>query len=136
MVEASTADAVALNHYLVGALPERAHRTFERAAGGTATIKVPSSEPAEVMHATARDEIVAGIPTSVVPHESYHIFTSTGPTTLAPLGIDELGPLASLTEYISIYDALVIATHRTQNTDEIITNDPEIAAFGVDTVWD
>lgn len=136
MVEAYTADAVALNHYLVGALPDRAHRVFERAAGGTATIKVPSSVLAEVMHAAARDEVVAGIQLSITPHEAYRIFTSTGPTTLAPVGVDELGAFASLTEYFSIHDALVIATHRTQNTDEIITNDPEIAAFGVDTVWD
>lgn len=136
MVEAYTADAVALNHYLVGALPERAHRAFERAAGGTATIKVPSSALAEVMYAAARDQVVAGVSLSVTPHDAFRIFASTGPTTLAPLGVDELGAFASIAEFLSIHDALVIATHRTQDTDEIITNDPEIQDFGVDTVWD
>lgn len=136
MVEAYTADAVALNHYLVGALPDRAHQVFERAAGGTATIKVPSSALAEVMYSAARDETVAGVQLTITPHEAYRIFTSTGPTTLAPIGTDELGAFASLTEFFSIHDALVVATHRTQNTDEIITNDPEMDAFGIHTVWE
>lgn len=136
MVDAYTADAVALNHYLVGSLPPKARETFERAAAGTAVIRVPSTALAEVLYSAARDEIVSGVPLSVTPQQAFRIFTSTGPTTLAPVGVDELGAFASITEVLSIHDALVIATHRSRDTDGVITNDPEIEAFGVDTVWD
>ena len=131
-----TADAVALLVYLVDALPERADQVFAEAEAGETVIQAPSTALAEVLYSVSRDKDITGITLTGTPEDARRALVVNGPVSLAPVGDEELTQYAQLVDEFSIHDGLIIASHRAQGTDTIITTDSVIEDAGVETIWE
>lgn len=130
-----TADAVALLVYLVDSLPRRADQLFAEAEAGETVIQAPSSALAEVFYSVSRDKDVRGVRLTGDPESARQALLANGPVSVVPVAEDELAEYVKIVDELSIHDALVVASHRAQGTDAVITSDEEIREVGVSTVW-
>lgn len=130
-----TADAVSLLVYLVDALPDRADQAFAAAEAGEAVLQAPSTALAEVMYSVSRDKDVRGVSLSGSPADARQALVGSGPVSVAPADDDVLIEYAQLVDEFSIHDGLVVASHRAQETDAIITTDGTIRDAGIRTLW-
>ncbi len=128
-----TADAEAVNHYLVDELPPDADEIFERAERGVDVVEAPAVTVAESVWTLASDGGVAGVDIDVTPREVARGITTDSPVTLTTLEDDDLLVFASLIDHHTLHDALLVANHRARDTEAIITSDQVFA--GEATVW-
>jgi len=131
-----TADAVALLVYLVDALPESADRVFAEAEAGETVISTPGTALAEVLYSVSRDKDVRGITLTGTPEDARQALIVNGPVSVTPVGDEELAEYAQIVSEFGIHDAFVVASHRAQDTDAIITTDGVIDDAGIEIVWD
>ncbi|WP_128905083.1 type II toxin-antitoxin system VapC family toxin [Halorubrum amylolyticum] len=130
-----TADAVSLLSYLVDALPRTADRIFAEAEAGETIVHAPSTAIAEVLYAVSRDKDVRGLTLTGTPDDARQALVGNGPVTIASVDEAELAEYAQIVGELSIHDALIVASHRSRETDAIITSDGVIADAGYETVW-
>ncbi|ERG92980.1 MAG: hypothetical protein J07HQW1_03033 [Haloquadratum walsbyi J07HQW1] len=133
---AYTADAVSLLVYLVDALPQEADQVFAEAEAGETVIETPSTAIAEVLYSVSRDKDVRGISLTGTPEDARQALVGNGPISVAPVGNAELAEYAQLLDEFSIHDGLIVASHRAQETDAILTTDGVIGDAGYKTIWD
>jgi hypothetical protein len=131
-----TADAVSLLVYLVDALPQTADRVFAEAETGETVIQAPSTALAEALYSVSRDKNVRGITLTGTPEDARRALVGNGPISVAPAADPELVEYTQIVDGFSIHDALVVASHRAQNTDAIITTDGVLNDAGYDTIWE
>jgi len=131
-----TADAVSLLAYLVDAVPRQADSVFAEAEAGETGIQAPSTALSEVLYSASRDKDVWDVTLTGTPEDARQALLAYGPVSVAPVGDAELVEYAQLVDEFSIHDALVVASHRAQSTDAIITSDGVIADSGLETVWE
>ena len=130
-----TADAVSILVYLVDALPSDADRVYAEAEAGDTVIQAPSTALAEVLYAVSRDKNVRGISLRTSPEDARQALVENGPVSVAPVDDSELFEYARIVDEFSIHDGLIVASHRAQDTDAIITTDGEINDAGYRTIW-
>lgn len=130
-----TADAVSLLVYLVDALPREADQTFAEAEAGETVIQAPSTALAEVLYSVSRDKDVRGVTLTGTPEDARQALVGNGPVSVAPVDDAEMVEYAQLVDEFSIHDGLIVASHRVQETDAILTTDRTIHDAGYDTVW-
>lgn len=130
-----TADAVSLLVYLVDALPQEADQVFAEAEAGETVIQTPSTALAEVLYAVSRDKDVRGVTLTGTPEDTRQALVGNGPVSVTPVNDVELVEYAQLVDEFSIHDGLIVASHRAQETDAIITTDGVIRDAGYETVW-
>jgi hypothetical protein len=133
---AYTADAVSLLVYLVDALPPEADQVFAEAEAGETIIETPSTAIAEVLYSVSRDKDVRGVSLTGTPEDARQALVGNGPISVAPVGDAELAEYAQLLCEFSIHDGLIVASHRAQETDAILTTDGVIGDAGYNTIWD
>jgi hypothetical protein len=133
---AYTADAVSLLVYLVDALPQEADQVFAEAEAGETVIKTSSTAIAEVLYSVSRDKDIRGISLTGTPEDARQALVGNGPISVAPVGNAELAEYAQLLDEFSIHDGLIVASHRAQETDAILTTDGVISNAGYKTIWD
>jgi predicted nucleic acid-binding protein len=131
-----TADAVSLLVYLVDALPDEADQVFAEAEAAKTVIQAPSTALAEILYSVSRDKDVRGITLSGTPEDARQALVGNGPIAVAPVDDAELVEYAQVADEFSIHDALIVSSHRAQNTDAILTTDGVIHDAGYETVWD
>jgi predicted nucleic acid-binding protein len=131
-----TADAVALLVYLVDALPREADRVFAEAEAGETVIQTPSTALAEVLFSVSRDKDVRGVALSGTPEDARQALVGNGPVSVAPDGDETMVEYAEIVNDFSIHDGLIVASHRAQETEAVITADGVIRDADVATVWD
>jgi hypothetical protein len=128
-----TADAVAMNRLLVETAPDRVTEIFERAEAGLDTVLAAPIQIAEVTDTFWRGEQIAGVEPSLKPREAVRRLTD-GPITILNNGPRELLGLDRLFDLYSMHDAMLVAAHRTRQTDGILTNDDVICTYDRDAV--
>ena len=131
-----TADAVSLLVYLVDALPEKADQIFAEAEAAKTVIQAPSTALAEVLYSVSRDKDIRGITLTGTPEDARQALVGDGPIAVAPINDVELVEYAQVVDEFSIHDALIVGSHRAQDTDAILTTDGVIDGAGYETVWD
>ncbi|WP_114578699.1 hypothetical protein [Saliphagus sp. LR7] len=131
-----TADAVSLLVYLVDALPGKADQIFAEAEAAKTVIQAPSTALAEVLYSVSRDKNIRGITLTGTPEDARQALVGNGPVAVAPVTDAELVEYAQVVDEFSIHDALIVSSHRAQDTDAIITTDGVIRGAGYETVWD
>ena len=131
-----TADAVSLLVYLVDALPDKADQVFAEAEAAKTVIQAPSTALAEVLYSVSRDKDVRGLTLSGTPEDARQALVGNGPVAVAPVDDAELVEYAQVADEFSIHDALIVSSHRAQNTDAILTTDGVIDNAGYETIWD
>lgn len=130
-----TTDAVALLVYLVDALPQEADRVFAEAEAGEVILQAPSTALAEVLYAVSRDKDVRGVTLTGTPEDARHALIGNGPVSIAPIDDSALVEYTQVVEAFSIHDGMVVASHRAQETEAIITTDGVISDAGYATIW-
>lgn len=130
-----TTDAVSLLVYLVDALPREADRVFAEAEAGETVLQAPSTALAEVLYAVSRDKDVRGVTLKGTPEGTRQALVGNGPVSVAPIDEAALVEYAQLVDEFSIHDGLIVASHRTQDTNAIITTDSVISDAGYQTIW-
>lgn len=130
-----TADAVSLLVYLVDALPREADQVFAEAEAGETVIQAPSTALAEVLYSVSRDKDVRGVTLTGTPEDARQALVGNGPVSVTPVNDEELVEYAQLADEFSIHDGLIVASHRAQETDAILTTDGVIRDAGYETVW-
>lgn len=131
-----TADAVALLSYLVDALPQTADRIFVEAEAGKTVVQAPSTALAEVLYSVSRDKTVRGVTLTGTPEDARQALIGYGPISVAPVDNAELVEYAQIADTLSIHDGLIVASHRVQDTDAIVTTDGSIRDAGYETIWE
>ena len=130
-----TLDAIGLLFYLFDILPDQADRAFTEAEAGTAIIEAPRTVFLETIYTIANRDEIRAIPVTIAPRDALEAIEMESPVKMANSGYADLYAVTDIVEELSIHDAMIVANHRTQETDAVITNDPEISAT-VATVWD
>lgn len=131
-----TVDAVAMLVYLVDGLPERADQLFAQAEAGETLLYAPGTALAEVLYSVSRDTDVRGITLRGTPEDAKRALLANGPVSFAALDADEITEYAAIVDGFGIHDAFVVASHRTRDTDAIVTTDGVIRDSGYDTIWE
>jgi predicted nucleic acid-binding protein len=131
-----TADAVALLVYLVDALPPGADRVFAEAEAGETVLQAPSTALAEVLYSVSREKDVRGVTLTGTPEDARQALVGNGPISVAPVDDAELIEYTQVIDEFSIHDALIVASHRAQDTEAILTTDGVIDEAGYETVWE
>ncbi|MFB6171070.1 MAG: hypothetical protein ABEJ23_00950 [Haloarculaceae archaeon] len=127
------ADAVAMLRYLVDELPTGADEIFTRAEDGIDVILSPDVQLAEVLYQVSRGGVVAGVELQGNPNETLRRLVTNGPVDVASIGEHELAVFASEIALYSMHDGLLVATHRVQGTEAVVTKDEDFS--GEETVW-
>ena len=130
-----TADAVSLLVYLVDALPRETDQAFAEAEAGGTVIQAPSTALAEVLYSVSRDKGVRGVTLTGTPEDARQALVGNGPVSVVPIDDAEMVEYAQLVNEFSIHDGLVVASHRAQDTDAILTTDGAIRDAGYETAW-
>jgi predicted nucleic acid-binding protein len=130
-----TADAVSLLVYLVDALPDAADQVFAEAEAGETVIQAPSTALAEVLYSVSRDKDVRDVTLTGTPEDARQALVGNGPVSVAPVDDAELVEYARLVDDLSVHDGLIVASHRAQDTDAILTTDGAIRDAGYEIVW-
>lgn len=136
-----TVDSVALLHYLLDILPERAQEVVEQAEHGDVTLELPSIVLAETAYIlNKRDEIRGENVRDVASPEDVRAVLTTiereSPIELVRTDYDELWQFATRMDEFSIHDALIVASHERHNTEAILTKDGTLADSDVPIVWE
>lgn len=125
-----------MNRALVNELPEQVEAIFRRAEQDIDTVRTTPTQIAEVAFAFARNERVAGVKPAVDAREAVRTLLA-GPVDTPRLGRDVFLRLGPLFDVYSMHDAILVAAHKSQQTDGILTNDEEIRTYDGDAVvWD
>lgn len=119
--------------YLVDALPPAADAAYERAEAGIDVIRAPDVQLAEVLYQIARGGVVAEVELRGSPPNALSALVEEGPVDVAAIGVEELGAYGSIADQYSMHDGLLVASHRVNGTDAIISKDQAFA--GLETVW-
>jgi len=135
-MQSYTADAVSMLVYLVDALPGAADRLFAEAEAGETVLQAPSTALAEVLYSVGHDKSVRGITLTGTPEDARRALVENGPVSIAPVDDGELIEYAQVESQFSIHDGLIVASHRSQGTDAIITTDGVIADADYPVVWE
>ncbi len=129
-----TVDGVALARYLVDALPSDADDAFRRAEQGVDVLEAPTVTIGEAIWATVNKNEIGGKSVETTPNAVLRGLVHDGPVVVAETDEQELAVAGSLLGHHTLHDALLIASHRVQGTEAIVTNDEQ---FGNETtVWE
>lgn len=129
-----TVDAVAALRYLVDALPDRADELFARAEAGNVLLQIPSIALAETLYVVAHSDEIKGRALNHAPGDARERLVTTGPLTVVESGNADFSAFIEALDSLTLHDAMVVASHRTQDTDAIVTTDGEMADIDVETV--
>lgn len=135
-MERYTVDAVAALRYLVDALPARADGLFDRAEAGNVLLQTPPIALAETLYIVTHKDEINGRPLSHDPADAREKLVTTGPLTVVEFGNADFPAFIDSLDSLTLHDAMIVASHRTQDTDAVITTDGEMTDLGVSTVWE
>lgn len=135
-MERYTVDAVAALRYLVDALPARADELFDRAEAGDVLLQLPPVALAETLYIVAHKDEIKGHALNHNPAAAREKLVTTGPLTVVEFGNVDFPAFIDSLDSLTLHDAMIVASHRTQETDAVITTDGEMTDLGVTAVWD
>lgn len=134
-MERYTVDAVAALRYLVDALPDPADEAFARAEAGSVLLQIPPIALAETLYIVEHKEAISGRELACDPVAARENLVTTGPLSVVEFGTADVSAFIDLTGDLTLHDAMIVASHRTQETDALITSDGEMSNLGIDIVW-
>jgi hypothetical protein len=116
-----TTDAVGFVRYLVDELGKEADRLYSRAERGEVIIELPGIAAAETLYRIQKGHPAKGVDL---------------PVTLVETTVDDLDLIATARGSLSLHEAMIVASHRTRETEAVITTDTDIDDHGATVVWD
>jgi predicted nucleic acid-binding protein len=131
-----TTDAVGFVRYLVDELGEGADRLYSQAERGEVIIELPGIAAAETLYRIQKGHPAKGVD---LPGKAEEVATGIRnflPVTLVETTVDDLDLIATDRGNLSLHDAMIVASHRTRETEAVITTDTDIDDHGAAVVWD
>lgn len=135
-MERYTVDAVAALRYLVDALPARADELFDRAEAGDVLLQTTPVALAETLYVVDHTDEIKGQALSHDPADAREKLVTTGPLTVVEFGNVDFPAFIDGLDSLTLHAAMIVASHRTQDTDAVITTDGAMTDLGVATVWE
>lgn len=129
-----TLDAVGVLRYAVGDLPDEVLEIFKESATGNAAIQVPVIAVIEAIYKFDKRDTVSGVELSRPAEDVLDLVSEEMPVTVVETSTTDIRILARDISDYSIHDAMVVASHKANETDAIITTDKTIQDR-VPTVW-
>lgn len=109
---------------------------FERAEAGDALLQIPSIALAETLYIVAHTDGVEGRVVNNDPADAREKLVTTGPLTVVEFGYADVPAFVDELESFTLHDAMVVASHRTRDTDAVLTSDGVLRDAGVPTIWE
>ncbi|MFB6309026.1 MAG: hypothetical protein ABEH35_06825 [Haloarculaceae archaeon] len=131
-----TTDAVGFVRYLIDELGEEADRLYTLAEQGEVVIELPSIAASEALYRIQKGHPAKGIELPGSAEDVVAGLRSFLPVVLVDTTVDDLSHVAQARGTFSLHDAMVVASHRTRDTEAVITTDTNIDQNGVAVVWD
>lgn len=131
-----TTDAVGLLRYLVDELGSEADRLYALAERSEAVIELPAVAAAETLYRIQKGHPSKG---TTLPGTAADVAAGLGsflPVTLVETTAADLEHVARSRGTFSLHDSMVVASHRSRDTEAVITTDTDIQDHGVPVVWD
>ena len=122
-----------MNRRLTGAEPPRVETIFDRANEGLDRIESTPTQLAEVADTFDGTDRVAGVRVQLSAREAVRQLLD-GPVMVPRLDRGVFLRLGRLYDTYTMHDALLVATHKSRQTDGILTNDSDIRTFDGDAV--
>lgn len=131
-----TTDAVGFIRYLVDELGSEADRLYTLAERGEVVIELPAIAASETLYRIQKGHPAKGVELPGTADDVVAGLRTFLPVVLVETTIDDLGHVAGARGTFSLHDAMVVASHRTRETEAILTTDTDIDERGVTVVWD
>lgn len=131
-------DSMAYLRYLVDRLPPEASTVFDRAEAGLDALYAPAIVVGETLYEVAFGSEIAGVTIQGNPNEVYRRTVTNGPIEVVGLDEHAMAIYAGLVDFYEaeLHDAMVHATHRTMDTEAVISDDIHLRKNDVALVWD
>jgi predicted nucleic acid-binding protein len=131
-----TTDAVGFIRYLVDELGDEADRLYSLAEQGEIVVELPQIAASGVLYRVQKGHPAKGTPLPGTATDIVAGLRSFLPVTLVETTIEDQQHVATARGTYSLHDAMVVASHRTRDTEAIITTDTDINETGVSVIWD
>lgn len=134
-MERYTTDAVGFIRYLVDELGPESDALFADAEDGNVVIELPTIAATETLYRIQKGHPAKGVELPGTAEDVVAGLRSFLPVTLIETTTADLGHVAVSRGTFSLHDAMVVASHRTRDTEAVITTDTVIDDEGVAVVW-
>jgi len=131
-----TTDAVGFIRYLVDELGTEADRLYSLAERGELVIELPAIAVSETLYRIQKGHPAKGVELPGSAEDVVAGLRGFLPVVLVETTIDDQEHVARSRRTFSLHDAMIVASHRTRDTEAVITTDTNITDEGVPVVWD
>jgi len=131
-----TTDAVGFVRYLVNELGKEADRIYSRAERGEVVVELPGIAASETLYRIQKGHPANGVSLPGTAEDVVAGIRNFLPVTLVETTVEDLDLVASSRGSLSLHDAMIVASHRTRETEAVITTDTDIDEYGATVVWD
>jgi predicted nucleic acid-binding protein len=131
-----TTDAVGFIRYLVDELGSEAERLYSQAERGEIIMEFPAIAASESLYRIQKGHPAKGTTLPGTAEDVVAGIRSYLPVTVVETTLDDLDHVAVSRGTFSLHDAMIVASHRTRNTEALVTTDTNIDDEGVTVVWD
>jgi len=131
-----TTDAVGFIRYLVDKLGSEADTLYSQAERGEIVIELPGIAAAETLYRVQKGHPAKGVSLPGTAEDVVAGIRSFLPVTVVETTLDDLDHVATARGTFSLHDAMIVASHRTRETEAVVTTDTTIDNEGVTVVWD
>jgi hypothetical protein len=134
-MERYTTDAVGFIRYLVDELGPESDALFADAEDGNVVIELPTIAATETVYRIQKGHPAKGVELPGTAEDVVAGLRSFLPVTLVETTAADLEHVAVSRGTFSLHDAMVVASHRTRETEAVITTDTTMDDEGVPVVW-
>ncbi|MFB6179105.1 MAG: type II toxin-antitoxin system VapC family toxin [Halorientalis sp.] len=134
-MERYTTDAVGFIRYLIDELGPASDELFSKAEQGDLVIELPMIAASETLYRIQRGHPAKGVELPGTAEDVVLGLRSFLPVTLVETTVDDLEHVAVARGTFSLHDAMIVASHRTRDTQAVITTDTTIDDEGIPVVW-
>jgi len=131
-----TTDAVGFIRYLIDELGTEADRLYSLAERGEVIIELPAIAASEALYRVQKGHPAKGVELPGTAEDVVAGLRGFLPVVLVETTTDDQEHVARSRGTFSLHDAMIVASHRTRDTEAVITTDTKITDEGVPVVWD
>lgn len=131
-----TTDAVGFIRYLVSELGSEASQLYSQAEQGEVIMELPAIAAAEALYRIQKGHPAQGVSLPGTAEDVMAGIRSFLPVTVVETTLADLDHVAVSRGTYSLHDAMIVASHRTRDTEALVTTDINIQDEDITVVWD
>jgi predicted nucleic acid-binding protein len=131
-----TTDGVGFIRYLVDELGSEADDLYSQAEHGEIVMELPAIAATEALYRIQKGHPAKGVTLPGTAEDVVTGIKSFLPVTVVETTLEDLDHVAVSRGTFSLHDAMIVASHRTRNTEAVVTTDTNIDDEGISVVWE